>query len=51
LNGKVKAYYNNDKLKFKGEYLNGKKWTGKGKEYYYNGNLKFEREYKNGKKK
>ena len=26
------------KLKYRGEYLNGKKWNGKGKEYYDNGN-------------
>ena len=46
--GKEKEYYNNDNLKFEGEYLNGKRY-GKGKEYYFNGNLKFEGEYLNDK--
>ena len=32
------------KLKFEGEYLNGKR-NGKGKEYYQNGTLRFEGEY------
>ena len=52
-NGKGKEYYNNNKLKFEGEYIDGKKITGKeydtegniililennkGKEYYSNG--------------
>ena len=31
-NGKVKEYYDNGKIKFEGEYLNGKR-NGKGKEY------------------
>ena len=31
-NGKAKEYWNNDKLSFEGEYLNGKR-NGKGKEY------------------
>ena len=46
-NGKVKEYYDNDKLKFEGEYLNGKR-NGKGKEYY-DGILIFEGEYLNDK--
>ena len=40
---------NNEKLKFEGEYLNGKR-NGKGKEYYDNGKLKFEGEYLKGEK-
>ena len=39
-NGKGKEYYYNSKLKFEGEYLNGKKWNGKG--YNYKGNMLFE---------
>ena len=49
-NGTVKEY--NDfkgKLKFEGEYLNGKK-NGKGKEYCSTGKLIFEGEYINGKR-
>ena len=42
-------YYDNDELKFEGEYLKGER-NGKGKEYYENGNLLFEGEYLNGKK-
>ena len=38
-NGKVKEYDDNGKLKFEGEYLNGKKWNWKGKEYDDNGKL------------
>ena len=45
---KSKRYYDNGKLKFEGEYLNGKR-NGKAKEYYVNGELKFEGEYLNGK--
>ena len=50
-NGKGKEYnYSILKLKYEGEYLNGK-WNGKGKEfYYYNGKLIFEGEYLNGKR-
>ena len=44
---KSKVYYNNGKLKFEGEYLNGKR---KGKEYNGNGKLKFEGEYLNDEK-
>ena len=45
--GKGKEYYDNGKLKFEGEYLNGER-NGKGKEYYWNGKLEFEGEYLNG---
>ena len=48
-NGKVKEYYDNGKLKFEGEYLNGKR-NGKGKEYNYDGKLIFEGEYLYGNK-
>ena len=52
LNGKrwkgiIKEYHYNEKLKFEGEYLDGK-INGIGKEYHYNGKLKFEGEYING---
>ena len=46
--GKVKEYWNG-KLRFEGEYLNGKR-NGKGKEYDYNGKIEFEGEYLNGKR-
>ena len=39
-NGKGKEYYQNGKLKFEGEYLNGKKWNGNG--YNINGLIQFE---------
>ena len=48
-NGEEKEYYENGKLKFVGNYLNGKR-HGKGKEYYENGDrysddkLKYDRE-------
>jgi len=49
-NGYVKEYYDEGKLKFEGQYLNGKK-TGKGKEYNsYNYKLEFEGEYLDGKR-
>ena len=48
-NGKGKEYDIDGKLKFEGEYLNGKK-NGKGKEYDWDGKLIFEGEYINGKK-
>ena len=48
-NGKGKEYYNDGKLAFEGEYLNGKK-HGKGKEYFKNGKLIFEGEYLNDKR-
>jgi len=41
--------YDDYKIKFEGEYLNGKR-SGKGKEYDYYGRLKFEGEYLNGKR-
>ena len=46
MNGYAKDYYDNGKLKFEGEYLNGKR-NGKAKEFYHNGFLKFEGEYLN----
>ena len=49
INGKGKEYYDEGRLEFEGEYLNGKR-NGKGKEYYDNNNLKFEGEYLNDKK-
>ena len=45
-NGKGKEYYENGKLKFEGEYINGLR-NGKGVEYYDNGTLKFVGEYLN----
>ena len=63
-NGKGKEFYEDGKLKFEGEYLNGKRISGKkydikgnmilslvnrkGMEYYDNGRIKFEGEYFNG---
>ena len=47
LNGKVKEYFNKDKLKFDGEYLNGKKWNGIG--YNQNGEIDYEIKNGNGK--
>ena len=47
-NGTVKEYWDNGKLRFEGEYLNGQK-NRKCKEYT-NGNLIFEGEYVNGEK-
>jgi len=45
-----KEYYGyDDRLKFKGEYLNGER-NGKGKEYWNDGILRFEGEYLNGKR-
>ena len=49
-NGNGKEYYYNGKLKYEGQYLNGKRWNGKVKEYYYNGKLKFDGEYYKGKR-
>ena len=46
--GKVKEYDCKDRLRFEGEYLNGKK-NGKGKEYW-DGELYFDGEYLNGKR-
>ena len=41
-----KEYYDNGKLKFEGEYLDGEK-NGKVKEYYDNDKLVFEEEFIN----
>ena len=43
--GKGKEYFNNNKIKFEGEYLYGKKWNG----IIYNYNNEFSFEIKNGK--
>jgi len=48
-NEHIKEYFFEDRLFFKGEYLNGK-INGKGKQYDWSGKLKFELEYLNGKK-
>ena len=48
-NGKVKEYQFDGKLRFEGEYLNGKR-NGKGKEYEEDGQLEFEGNYLNGEK-
>ena len=48
-NGKVLEYDEERTLKFKGEYLNGKR-NGKGREYNYHGQIIFEGEYLNGKR-
>ena len=45
--GKGKEYYYDGKLKFEGDYINGKR-NGKGKEYNNDGKLIFEGEYLNG---
>ena len=45
-NGKGKEYYHNGMLKFKGEYLNGRRWNGKG--YNIKGSLEFEIKYGKG---
>ena len=50
LNGRGKGYYDNGKLKYEGEYVNGKKWNVKVKEYNYDGKLIYEGEYLNGEK-
>ena len=39
-NGKGKKFYRNDKLRFEGKYLNGRKWNGKG--YNINSNMEYE---------
>ena len=39
-NGKGKEYYDNGKIKFEGDYLNGKR-NGKGKEFDFDGKLKY----------
>ena len=45
-NGKVKEYYSDGKLKFEGEYLNGKR-NGKFYEYFDDGTIRFEGEFLN----
>ncbi len=47
--GLGKEYYENGRIKFEGEYRNGKK-NGIGKEYNKEGKLIFEGEYLNGEK-
>ena len=44
--GKGKEYYENNKLKFEGVYLNGKRWNGNGYTKY--GNKVFEIRYGKG---
>ena len=44
-----KEYWENDKLKFEVNYLNGVS-NGKGKEYYFDGALRFKGDYLNGKR-
>ena len=39
-NGEGKEYYDNLRIQFEGEYLDGKRWNGI--VYYYNGNKKYE---------
>ena len=43
-NGYMKEFYDNGKLKFEGEHINGDR-NGKGKEYYENGSIIFEGKY------
>ena len=47
INGEVKEYDDDGKLRFEGEYKNGIR-NGKGIEYYSDGNKLFEGEYLNG---
>ena len=47
--GYIIEYDDEGKLRYDGEYLNGKR-NGKGKEYNDDGNLVFEGEYLNGEK-
>ena len=49
MTGNVKEYFKSGKIKFEGEYLNGKR-HGKGKEFYNNGQIKFEGDFLNGKR-
>ena len=48
-NGIAKEYYKNSKIKFEGEYFNGKRWNGK--LYNYNGNIEMNIKYGYGKGK
>ena len=47
INGIGKEYYDDGKLKFEGEYLNGKR-NGRCREYYDNGHLELEGQYLSG---
>ena len=49
MNGLGKEYFNNGKLKYTGEYLDGK-YNGKGTLYFKDGKVKFEGEFVKGKK-
>ena len=49
-NGKCKEYNYDNKLEFKGEYLNGKRWNGIEYNYRFEGGLKYIIEYKEGKR-
>ena len=49
MNGFGKLYFDNGKLQYEGQYLNGEK-NGFGKEYNINGDLIFEGEYLQGKR-
>ena len=44
--GKGKEFYDNGKIKFEGEYLNGKRWNGKG--YNNKGDIEYEMKYGRG---
>jgi len=44
-----KEYYKNGKLKYEGEFLDGK-LNGKRKEFFQNGKIKFNGEFLNGEK-
>ena len=46
-NGEGKEYDNDGKVKYEGQYKNGKKWNGEGWEYYSN-NKKCKYQYING---
>ena len=47
--GKEKNFLKNGKIKYDGEYLDGKR-NGIGKEYYKNGRIKYNGEFLNGQK-
>ena len=46
MNGLGKEYYANGKIKYIGEFLDGK-WNGNGKEYFKNGKVKFDGKFIN----
>ena len=50
-NGRGKEFYENGKIQFEGDYLDGKRWNGKIREYLISGKLKDEGEYVNGERK